>query len=405
MRTRIHAGRILFVPIALLALLAGGAAGRLQDACGPFTDVSPALCPYVLEMYFLGITAGTSPTTYSPDATLTRGQAAVFVSKGLNQAIARSSRRAALGQWWMPSYRSWDGGLGSAPLPSNPGPFGAMASDGTDVWVGGYGSVFRFRASDGKYLETWPTGRTASALLPAMGRIFVAGFQLPSGGPGALYGIDPAKAAGDAVLLADLDGSPFSLAFDGWRLWATTESGIAIVTPASSAPWPVTMVTEGFGVPSGLAFDGKNMWAVDPALCALFRLDSSGAIEKTVTLGSPNCAMGPPVFDGVNLLLPTTGGFLVVRAGEGALVQTVSVGGGGSGRVVFDGERILFVGEGGGQTTLASLTILRAADFSPLQAEYFPPFGGPGVTGGATDGLNFWLIAQGLANGPSLARY
>src|SRR5262249_20470779 len=86
--------------LAVRAVLAGGAVRIVQDQCGPFTDVTPAFCPYILELYYLGVTAGTSATTFSPDDPLTRGQGAVFVAKGLNQALARSSRRAALGQWW-----------------------------------------------------------------------------------------------------------------------------------------------------------------------------------------------------------------------------------------------------------------------------------------------------------------
>src|SRR5215813_2435961 len=109
--------RLLVVPIGLLTVLAGAATGLVQDQCGPFTDVSPAICPYVLEMYYLGITAGTSPTTFSPDATVTRGQAAVFVSKGVNQAIGRSSRRAALGQWWSTRFGTWEEGFGTTTLP------------------------------------------------------------------------------------------------------------------------------------------------------------------------------------------------------------------------------------------------------------------------------------------------
>ena len=92
--------RAHLVPLALAAVLAGGAVRIVQDQCGPFTDVTPAFCPFVSELYYLGITAGTSATTFSPDDPLTRGQAAVFVAKGLNQSLARSSRRAALGQWW-----------------------------------------------------------------------------------------------------------------------------------------------------------------------------------------------------------------------------------------------------------------------------------------------------------------
>src|SRR5262249_2848127 len=58
--------RLLAVVVAFAAVLAGGAVRIVQDQCGPFTDVTPAFCPYVLELYYLGITAGTSATTFSP---------------------------------------------------------------------------------------------------------------------------------------------------------------------------------------------------------------------------------------------------------------------------------------------------------------------------------------------------
>ena len=57
--------RLLILPLALAAALAGGAVRIVQDQCGPFSDVTPAFCPYILELYYLGITVGTSPTTSS----------------------------------------------------------------------------------------------------------------------------------------------------------------------------------------------------------------------------------------------------------------------------------------------------------------------------------------------------
>src|SRR4030088_556451 len=107
--------RLLWIPLALAAVLAGGAVKIVQDQCGPFTDVTPGFCPYVLELYYLGITAGTSATTFSPDDPLPRGPGAAFVAKGLNQSLARSSRRAALGQWWTTTPH-WDIGLGVTPV-------------------------------------------------------------------------------------------------------------------------------------------------------------------------------------------------------------------------------------------------------------------------------------------------
>ena len=107
--------KILLLPVVVAALLAGGATRIVQDQCGPFTDVTPGFCPYILEIYYLGITVGTSATTFSPDDPLTRGQGAVFIAKGINQTLARSSRRAALGQWWTPSTFPWITGLATTP--------------------------------------------------------------------------------------------------------------------------------------------------------------------------------------------------------------------------------------------------------------------------------------------------
>src|ERR1700730_598630 len=101
---------LLGIGLCILALATGGAVRIVQDTCGPFTDVTPGFCPFVLELYYLGITVGPSATTFSPDQPLTRGQAAVFVTKGLNQSLARSSRRAALGQWWTPQNSQRLGG-------------------------------------------------------------------------------------------------------------------------------------------------------------------------------------------------------------------------------------------------------------------------------------------------------
>src|SRR4029450_9227590 len=120
----------------------------VQDQCGPFTVVTPAFCPYILELYYLGITAGTSPTTFSPDDPLTRGQGAVVIAKGLNQSLARSSRRAALGQWWT--------GVSGAAVTTTDVGAGAfdVVSDGADLWTANLndGTVSRVRASDGRLL-------------------------------------------------------------------------------------------------------------------------------------------------------------------------------------------------------------------------------------------------------------
>src|SRR5450432_2212873 len=92
--------KVVSFALLLCAALAAGATRGVLSSCAPFADVSATFCPFVLELYYLGIAAGTSATTFSPDQPVTRGQAAVFISKGIDTAIQRSSRRAALGQWW-----------------------------------------------------------------------------------------------------------------------------------------------------------------------------------------------------------------------------------------------------------------------------------------------------------------
>ena len=137
---------------------------------------------------------------------------------GTQRVGSRPSRRAALGRWWTASTSAWSGGLGKTTLPSALGPFGPVACDGTDVWVGAVDRVFRIRASDGKLLEEWSIRKAAGALLVAMGRVFVAGFGL-HGEPGTLSMIDPRRSPGEAAVVATaLPTYPFSPAFDGERI-------------------------------------------------------------------------------------------------------------------------------------------------------------------------------------------
>jgi len=377
--------KLWFAPIGLVAALAGAATGAMQDVCGPFTDVSPALCPYVLEMYYLGVTAGTSPTTFSPDSVVTRGQAAVFVSKGVNQAIARSSRRAALGQWWtrVDDQISQIGWTQVADYPGLP------IADGADIWVPGQvpGEVSRVRASDGKLLETWTGAEEATSALAAMGRIFITGATAQ----GTLFMIDPAQPVGEVVTVADnLGGGEFggtrSLAFDGSRIW-TAQAGtpfipippyplysIAIVTPGS---WDVQTITDGFTHPVAVVFDGTSIWVVDvgPPLL-LKKLDAAGAVVQAVPIPSVSDYFVRPTFDGANIWVPSgdTHTVTVIRAATGEVVATLSAPG-VAGTAAFDGSRVLTGSELWDAQTLQHLGTTPA---------------GPACS----DGVNFWFAVE-----------
>ena len=142
----------LAVGIAAACLLGGGA-GALFAACGPFTDVAAdAFCPFVLEIFYLGITTGTTATTYDPSGNVTRLQMAAFLSRTVDGVLKRGNRRAAIRKFWV--YRDpkvlAQSGAGTIP--------GWPASDGEDLWVPAAGSdntVKRLHASDGALLQTW----------------------------------------------------------------------------------------------------------------------------------------------------------------------------------------------------------------------------------------------------------
>ena len=81
----------------------GGASGALFGVCGPFTDVAAdTFCPLVLEIFYPGITTGTTPTTYDPAGNVSRLQMAAFLSRTVDRVGARGSRCAALSQFWTP---------------------------------------------------------------------------------------------------------------------------------------------------------------------------------------------------------------------------------------------------------------------------------------------------------------
>jgi YVTN family beta-propeller protein len=149
-------------------------------------------------------------------------------------------------------------------------------------------------------------------------------------------------------------------------------------------PVTVTTVTAGFGSPVGILYDGANMWVADQGDSVnpgkLFKLDSSGAIIQTVTVGiSPQY----PVFDGTNIWVPNKDSdtVTVIRASTGAVLATLTGLSGPTG-AAFDGERILITNQYSGYVSL-----FKASDLSPIgivniNAQTF---------GACSDGLNFWI--------------
>ncbi|HKF44359.1 MAG TPA: S-layer homology domain-containing protein [Thermoanaerobaculia bacterium] len=383
---------------AVAAAILLGAARSLAGLCGPFTDVSDvAFCPFVLEIFYLGITTGTTATTYDPTSPVTRLQMAAFLSRSVDSALKRGSRRTALNQFWVPQ-----GGLALAQTTVQFGA-GPMAFDGIDLWVASSAdsTLLQVRPSDGRILATW-TADSANGLLAALGKIFVTGYD-SNVFSGLFFMIDPSLGSpgGFATLVSSsLPFAPSVIAYDGSRFWTSGAGTVSMLTPTASPPWTVTTATAGFLGPSGLIYDGANVWAADPGNLStdpgrLLKLDSSAAILQTITVGK---GPGPLLFDGASIWVPNFGSdsISVVRSSSGVLLQTLT--GNGMSKpsaVAFDGERVLVADFGNDKVSL-----WKAADLTPLGS--FSVGAGSQPTGACSDGINFWVTFFGT---PTLQRF
>jgi len=206
--TTISSGlRVPVLASLFAAALAGGASSALLGLCGPFTDAAAdAFCPFVLEVFYLGITTGTTPTTYDPTADVTRLQMAAFLSRTVDGTLRRASRRAAANKFWIPGSGA---ALGLTTVGASS--YG-VAFDGADLWVGNQGgTVSRVRASDGRLLETWTGATDANQILVALGNSLG-------------HSVSLWKAADLSVLGSRLTGpgsTPAAATSDGLIFWIT----------------------------------------------------------------------------------------------------------------------------------------------------------------------------------------
>jgi hypothetical protein len=393
----------IWLRVSLLALILalGGASSRLRadtGNCGgnsltlPFTDVMSSIffCQ-IAEIYFQGITSGTSPTTYSPTNNVTREQMAAFLGRTLDTGLRRGSERAALEQFWT-TKPHYDLDLGITDLAVG-GSLFLTRSDGFHVWVPdiNVSAVHRVRASDGMLQGTWTGATNAYGVLCAMGRVFVTGNIALAG---SLYMIDPQAGPGVVTTVTSALGEHSTgIGFDGDKIWTANNGSLSIVTPGSTLPWSVSTVG-GFGRLSGFVYDGANMWVTDQdAPNSLKKLDSSGNVVQTVPVsGSPQF----PIFDGKNIWVPSSNTVTVIRASNGEVLATLTGNGLDDPKsAAFDGERILVTNFDG-----ESVSLWKATDLTPIGS--FSTGAGSDPWGACSDGQNFWITLRGLGQ---LARF
>jgi DNA-binding beta-propeller fold protein YncE len=388
--------RLLFIVGFGAASVMGIGPVQAQELCGgvdypfPYTDVSgvgAAFCPGIMEAYVTGVSKGTTPTTFSPNNTVTRVQMTTFLQRSLDQGLLRSSKLAALEQWWTPQTTSAMQAITLAGGPTY------CAADGEDIWTSTQAQVLQVQANTGTVLGTWTNALGSYGVVIAAGKVFVTG----NTSPGSLYVIDPTLPPGAVITAAsNLGNNPLGIAFDGTRLWTANLSGsVSIITPQATTPYPVTTVATGFSSPGGMLYDGAHIWVTDfIAAGKLFKLDAAGAILQTVTVGAKPLF---PVFDGANIWVPNSGdnSITVVQASTGNVVATISADANnhlnGPQAASFDGERILVTNNTGN-----TVTVFKASDLSFITNVTISSGALP--SRGCSDGINFWVPLQGTGN-------
>jgi YVTN family beta-propeller protein len=379
------AGALSIGPVQ--ATLCGGVAYPF-----PYTDVSGVGAPFctgIMEAYVTGVSKGTSPTTFSPNDTVIRLQMTTFLQRSLDQGIARTSRRAALNQWWTPQTTNamQTISIGSLPL--------YCAADGEFIWTSTLGDLVEVQANTGAVLGTWTGLLNSESLVIAAGKVYV----VAQTSPGSLYVIDPTQAPGPVTPAATtLGANPIGIAFDGTNLWTANfgDGSVSIVAPQS--PYAVTTVTTGFTNPFGILYDGAHIWVTDQTAGTLLKLNSAGAIVQTVTVGPSPWF---PVFDGTNIWVPNNGNdsITVVQASTGNVVATISADASnqlsGPKGASFDGERVLVTNSSGD-----SVSVFKAADLSFIAHVSTGTATAP--WGACSDAINFWVP---LENAHKLLRF
>jgi DNA-binding beta-propeller fold protein YncE len=380
---------------AVLGVAIGSSSAFASEPCGtgtypfPYTDVSSvgdAFCPGIMEAYVTGVSKGTTPTTFSPNETVTRVQMTTFLQRSLDQGLTRASRRAALNQWSVPQTTN---AMQTVPLPGNAT---FCATDGANIWVSTIGGeVAQVQANTGAVLGTWTGAVGALNIMVAAGKVFVTGNTSPA----ALYVIDPTQAPGAVTTASSALGiEPIGIAFDGTNIWTANigpPTSVSIIDPQTYA---ATTVSTGFASLRGVLYDGAYIWVTDRNAGTLLKLSPAGAILQTVTVGThPLFA----VFDGANIWVPNGGdnSITVVQASSGNLVATIvqDTNNNLSQPTVasFDGERILvtnFIGN--------SVTVFKAADLSFIANVSTGTSTSPEAA--CSDGINFWVPLGSVAS-------
>ena len=257
----------------------------------------------------------------------------------------------------------------------------AIAFDGTNMWVPGYGSnnVTELRASTGAVVGTYPVGAGPDGVFFDGTNIWVANTSDNTvtkllASTGALLGTYPVGA------------QPWGIASDGTNIWVTNRGSNNVTKLLASTGATVGTYAVGAG-PYGIAFDGTNMWVAN---------DYDGTVTELVAstgavVGTPTAVGSSPVgvtFDGTNIWVAdqTSGVGTVTKLAPGGAVIGTYPAGPAPNDILFDGTNIWVTNNG--SNTVTKLLASTGAIVGTYSV-------GTGPYGIAFDGTNIWVTVPG----------
>ena len=334
--------RLLLVPVLLAGLALSGVASLAIAACGPFSDVGAGICPFVVSMYYLGITAGTTATTYSPGNPVTRGQMAIFMGALFN-LIKRTENPYRLatgmhGQAFNFNYADrFETGNTNVPI--------GFATDGFFNYVASASNnkIDMFYKGNGhRYVTTLTTISNNGPMVCDGNYLFITSFN---GTSMSRYQIRTGTLTDPWV--TGLSGMANDVAIAADKIIVANTGGVDIVALNGG----VIEHSNALGYARGIAYMGDGTFWVAIA-STLLHMDLNAAILGSANL--TNATSGHQVaFDGQNVWVPLINGDIDVvatrGAQQGAVVDTFAMSSFGAtyaGGITFTGQWIVASGTG-----------------------------------------------------------
>ena len=262
------------------------------------------------------VTVGASPGAMAFDGTN------VWVANAGGNTVSRINASTGVK---VPS----DIGVGSGPS--------ALAFDGTNMWVANrlVGTLARVNAATGEPATALIVGGQPQALAFDGTRMWVANRTL-----GTVSAFDVVTGSGIGGQLYPPNSEPRALAFDGFRIWATLLGASKVERVDATTPLVVSFESLATALgPSAVAFDGSTIWVANQGANSVSRFSTDGVkLTPDIVVGDNPIGLA---FDGRNMWVANQSSNAVSRIDVTSLSKLPDLAlGSGQGGIVFDGANM-----------------------------------------------------------------